>query len=641
MKHLHIDIETRCSVDITKAGHHAYTEAPDFEILMVAYALDEDPVEIVDLTREEMPESLVHMLEDSSITKAAHNAAFERNAFKAYGIDIPAEEWYCTAVHAHASGFPGSLAGVSGAMALGDKAKDAAGRALIRLFSVPKKDGTFVQPEEEPERWEEFLEYCKQDVVAEREVAKRLQLFPMDRIDVQHMYALDQKINDKGVLIDKDLAESAAALASEAKEKAVARMAEITGLDNPNSVAQLKKWLKDEKGITAKSLNKESVKTLLKDSSDPEVREVLTLRGSTSLSSVSKYTAAVNRTTADGRVKGTLQFHGAGRTGRWAGRGIQVQNLPRNKVDDLSELRDMRDAVKSRDIELLDMLYGEVNPLLKELTRTMIIAPEGKKLVIADYSAIEARVLAWMAGERWRLDVFNTHGKLYEASASAIYKKPIDQVTDTMRQTGKIAELALGYGGSIGALLAFGADKMGMDELSMRQLVQSWRAESPSIVRFWNQLEKAAQAAMSLPKPIVFGNLRIFKIKTTLVIELPSGRRLYYQNAVLMPGKFGQEIRYQEMTSAGWQWVNTYGGKLTENVVQAIAADLLRYALIRAHNEGIDICMHVHDEVVAEEDENLAEHTLDILINIMGQNPSWAKGLPLGADGFTSQFYKK
>lgn len=648
-KIIHIDLETRSSVDIKASGAHKYFECPEFEILLIAVAYGDMHPEVIDLTdigpeTDKQVEHLLKALKDPTVTKMAHNAAFERGAIRAhFGVEVPAEQWRCTAVHAYACGLPGSLGPLTKALGFGaEKAKQAVGTDLIRLFSVPQtsgkyKDQRWVEPWDEPEKWEQFKEYCAMDVVAEMAVCEELIDYPL--LDSEwEVYAVDQAINDRGVLLDMGIVKTAARLAREQKTKIMAELRDLTGLENPNSAEQLKGWLTEKLGKNVTTIAKDNVKALLTEASG-DVKQVLKLRSRSSLSSVAKYTSAARRVCADGTVKGSLQFNGASRTGRWAGRGVQVQNMPRNGIELLHEARE---DLLTGDAELLEMVYGSVNHLLRELTRTMFIARPGNLLAIADYSSIEARLTAWYAREDWRIDVFNGHGKIYEASAAGIYRIPIEEVTSDQRQTGKVAELALGYGGSVGALKQFGADKMGFDDYELAEIVNAWRKANPNVVKFWYKLEEACLLAMTHNKVVRFRGLVIRKRPKALEITLPSGRSLLYQNAVLADGKFGRpEIRYQEWGAGGWGWTNTYGGKLTENVVQATAADLMRDALIKCEYGGIPVVMHIHDELVADVPEVVAEASLNRMIGIMRDAPAWAEGVPLDADGFTQKFYSK
>lgn len=644
-KKLHIDIETYSSVDITTCGSYKYFESLDFEILMIAYAFDEEPVRIVDLANgEKIPTRLMLGFEDPNVEKWAHNANFERNAFKTYGIDVPVEQWYCSAVKSAYCGLPLSLDGVSKALKLGDLGKSADGKALIKYFSCPVKPTkvngmrTRNYPHHDPEKWARFKEYCKQDVEAERTIDNRLARYKIPETERLN-YILDQKINDRGVLIDTVLASNAVAFDNLNVTELTARAKELTGLDNPNSPAQLKKWLGCD------SLTKDSVKEMLEEATDAIVKDVLEIRQKLGKTSIKKYLAMLNGVCDDLRVRGIHQFYGANRTGRWAGRMVQPQNMPKNFIKFLEEARNV---VRSGNYDLCTLLYDEISNILSQLTRTAIIASPGKTLCVADFSAIEARVIAWLSGEQWRLKVFSTHGKIYEASASKMFSVPIEDVTkdSDYRAKGKVAELALGYQGAVGALKTMGGEAMGLSELEMDTIVKKWRKANPAIVQLWADLESCAMRSIETKSKIVSIHKGIvFETNDeVMAIKLPSGRRLFYQQPSFTVNKWGKKsIRYRGMNqeTKQWEYVDTYGGKITENIVQAIARDLLADAMREMDSEGIDIVMHVHDEAVAESLESEADKTLELMCDIMSKGLPWAEGLPLGAEGYVTPYYKK
>lgn len=644
---LFVDFETYSDVDLKKSGVYPYFESPNFEILLVGYAVDDGPVITFEWRNETEWRKFDRLLWEAS-ERIAHNAAFERLALQSAGVDMSGLTWTCTAVRSTYCGFPASLEEAGKAVGLPIQ-KDTAGKALIRFFSLPctptERNGfrTRYTPEDAPGKWREFKEYLVKDVETTRELYKALQPFGFTE---QENYLIDQKINDRGVRIDTDLVKNAVKLDQITGEALKREASKLTGLQNFNSPAQLARWLNHQTGENLKSLNKDDVQTMLAGSQGV-VKRVLELRQMTSNTSVKKYQAAAAYQCQDERARGLFQFYGS-RTGRWAGRGIQIQNLPRNYMRTLDLARRL---VREGDFEALGFLYESPQQVLKELTRTMIIPEEGNKLLIADFSAIEARVLAWLAGEAWRLEVFATHGKIYEASASAMFGISLESIDkgSPYRQKGKIAELALGYQGGVGALKTMGGEAMGLSEAEMSLIVSRWRAANPAIRDYWSGVEDAAKNAIELPnrtfafKKLLFKSV-VNRDKMALVILLPSGRPLIYQNARLESGRFGKEvIKFSgvDQTSRQWTTLDTYGGKLVENIVQAVARDLLAESLKKCVESGIDVIAHVHDEIIAEAPEAVAAETYRKMIDIMSQPPDWAKGLPLGADGFTADFYQK
>jgi len=652
-RNLHLDIETYSSVDITTCGSYKYFESIDFEILMVGYAFDEEPIKIIDLTQEPFPIWLKLALQDKSLKLHAHNANFERNAFKTYGIDTKASQWHCSAVKAGYCGLPLSLDGASKALRLGDKGKSAEGKNLIRFFSCPvkptKSNGFKVRmfPSDSPEKWESFKEYCMQDVEAEREIGRRLERYEIPESERLN-YFLDQKINDKGILVDLVMAQNAFDIDNRFSAELYDKVKELTGLDNPNSPAQLKEWIEIQTGVIAKSLTKQTVPDLIdaaKRTNKPKVIEVLQHRQMMSKTSTKKYLSMLNCACEDNRAHGLFQFYGANRTGRWAGRLIQMQNLPQNHLDDLEEARA---TIAGGDYDLATMLYDDIPSVLSQLIRTAFIAKPGYTFAVADFSAIEARVIAWLSGEAWRMKVFNSHGKIYEASASKMFNIPIEQVTkgSDYRAKGKVAELALGYQGAVGALKTMGGEKMGLSDIEMDTIVKKWRKANPAIVALWADLESCAMRAIQTKKKVIsqYKNIEFDCNEEVMTIKLPSGRSLFYREPSFTVNKWDKKsIRYKGMdqTTKQWTYVDTYGGKLTENIIQAIARDLLADAMLRADEARFEIVLHVHDEVVCEIQNNFESSELESLCAILGEEVSWAKGLPLSADGYVTPFYKK
>lgn len=652
VRQLHIDIETYSSIDIVTAGAYKYCESIDFEILMIAYAFDDEPIRMIDLALgDEIPKEFIEALLDPAIEKHAHNANFERNSFRAIGYDVPIEQWHCSAVKSAYCGLPLSLTMVSEALKLEEKGKLATGKALIRYFSVPikptKANGMRERnfPEHDMQKWEEFKLYCINDVEAEREIGKRLEAYTIpdfERIN----YILDQQINDRGILVDTDMAMNAYHIDELHSAVMSEQLTKLTGLDNPNSPAQLKQWLSLAMGKEITTLAKEDMDTLVEEAESEAVKEVLSLRKKSSKSSTKKYVAMLNCACHDNRVRGLFQFYGANRTGRWAGRLVQLQNLPQNHLKDLEQARSL---IASGDYELAAMFYDDISNVLSQLIRTAFIAKKKCTFAVADFSAIEARVIAWLANEKWRLDIFATHGKIYEASASMMFNVPIESVTkgSELRDKGKISELALGYQGAIGALRQMGGEKMGLSDEEMNRIVKLWRKKNPSVVKLWDEVNEAAIRVVKTHKPLIltkFRNLKFDYNGDVLTIELPSGRKLYYQQATLTTSRFGQEaVKYKglDQVTKKWWWVDSYGGKFVENIVQAIARDILAYSMQQLDKAGFWLVMHVHDEAIAEVDKAKGEELLEQMCDIMGTEVPWALGLPLKADGYITDFYKK
>lgn len=628
MRELHIDIETRSRFDLRKGGVYRYADDPSFQILLFAYSFDGGPVECIDLTRDELPEEIVDALTDKNVMKWAHNATFERIAIGAHlGEVLDPSQWRCTMIHAAELGLPLSLDKLASFLQT-DAQKDHTGKRLITKFSIPNnKTGEFNNPSDHPADWNSFIKYCIQDVRAEMDIAAILNENPMPESEWE-FYALDQKINDAGLAVDRRLTIGAITANAKVEDDAKEQLDELTGLANPKSAQQLKKWL-IEQGVYTTSIDKAAVEDMLSQPDLPElVREVLTLRKSISNTSVKKFEAFQNMTCSDDRVHGLLQFYGASRTGRWAGRGVQLQNLPKNKVDG-AELDAIRDKVREGGFVDAD--------ILKQLIRTTIIAPEGRELLVSDFSAIEARVLSWVAGEQWALEAFATHGKIYEATAAEMYKVSIEEVDKEMRGKGKVAVLACGYGGGVNALLNMGAEKMGLKESELQPIINQWRAANSNIVKLWYDVERAAKGAMVGHKTkVAGGKIRFQKRGTTLFMKLPSGRELAYQHAKLV----GDRIEYKgQGTAAAFMTQSTWGGKLVENLTQAIARDVLAESMRNLDDLGYEVIGHVHDEVLIEDDKNAT--TIEEIEDIMAIRPTWAPELPLAAEGFKAEYYQK
>lgn len=638
MRTLRIDIETYSDVDI-KNGVYRYVDTDQFEVLLFAYSIDGQEVQCVDLTAAPLPLELAEALSDPSVIKVAFNAQFERVCLgKMLGRTLDPAQWRCTMVHAQQLGLPASLERCAGYLDL-EQQKDAAGKMLIKYFSLPCKPTQANDmrrrnlPEHDPDKWQRFISYCIDDVKTEMAISEKLDLLPMEDAEWV-LYALDQRINDRGVGIDAELVRGALQAIESQTAQDTHELSQLTGLDNPNSVQQLTRWLRC-KGVDVDRLTKDSVKELLKTATG-DVKRVLELRVELSKASTKKYDAMARSMCADGRVRGLLQFYGASRTGRWAGRIVQVQNLARNYLDDLETARDV---IKTGDAELITMLYDSVSDTLKQLVRTALIAKDGCQFHVSDFSAIEARVIAWYAGERWVLDVFKTHGKLYEATADRMFHLGgIENVTKDLRQRGKVATLALGYQGGAGALTAMGAVAMGVKEEELQPLVDAWRKANKRIVKLWRDVEDAAVEALETKRPVRLGKLTFYWKRGFLLIKLPSGRRLAYAKARLVNGKYGPQIEYDgQGDKSGFTTLNTYGGKLVENIVQATARDVLAEAMKRLDAAGYPIVFHVHDEVVAE----CSGGSIEEMNQIMSITPEWADGLPLSAEGYITKFYKK
>ena len=644
MSLLAIDIETYSDVDLPKCGVYAYSDSPRFEILLFAYAFDDEPTQVVDLARgEQLPNRVLSALEDETVIKTAFNAAFERTCISRYlGRQLSPASWQCTAVQSAMLALPLTLDGVGEVLSIKRK-KLKEGVSLLRYFSMlckpTKANGgrTRNRPEDAPELWERFKAYCIRDVDAEREIRQKMHNYPIPDSEME-LYRLDQEINDRGIMVDQTLTAQAVRCDLEFKERATAQAQQLTGLSNPNSLAQVKGWLA-ERGIEVDSLDKKAIKGLLPQATG-EVRQMLELRLLLGKTSVKKYEAIQRSVCSDGRVHGLLQFYGANRTGRWAGRLVQVQNLPQNHIPDLALARSL---VKRGEFDQVEMLYDSTPGVLSELIRTAFVPKPGFRFIVADFAAIEARVLAWFSGEQWRLDTFQQGGDIYCASASKMFHVPVEKHGQNahLRQKGKIAELALGYGGSVGALTSMGALDMGLAEEELQPLVDQWRGANPHIVKFWWDVDAAAMKAFRAKTEVRLGSLCFACRSGMMFITLPSGRRLSYVKPRLMPNRFNRESLTYEGVGENKKWsrIETYGPKLTENIVQATSRDLLALAMLRLRNAGFEIVMHIHDEAVVEVPEGVS--SVDEICRIMSEAPAWAVGLPLRADGYECEFYRK
>jgi DNA polymerase len=642
MKTLSIDIETFCETDLKTAGAYKYAEKS--EILMIGYASDLDPVQLDVVTNKILSNDLREALLDPRVLKKAWNASFERaNLSKYFGLHLPPEQWECTMMRSVMLGLPASL-DEAARVTMVENQKDSIGKALIRYFCVPckptKANGQRTRnlPEHDPEKWEAFKKYCMLDVAAERDISKKLDFFNIPR-DEMKLWCLDQRINERGIMVDLDFANTAIDLDLTFRERLLREAEQITGLENTNSVAQLKKWLSTEMEEEVTSLSKDKLPQMLKDTDSESAKRIIEIRQDLSKTSVKKFTAMLKAACSDDRVRGLLQFYGASRTGRWAGRLVQVQNLPRGKFKDFETPRKL---VMENDAEMLELCYGAIPDTLSSLIRSAFIPKKGRRFIISDFSAIEARVIAWLAREPWRIEVFNTHGKIYEASASKMFKIPLDQVSESDRQKGKVAELALGYQGGVGALIKMGALDMGVMETELHSIVFAWRDANKKIALLWRNVEKAAKLALTSGERVeVDRGLAFSTKKRFLIMHLPSGRDLYYPKCSLEQTDRGSKIVYWgvDQTIKKWCKIDTYGGKLVENAVQAIARDCLAYGMLNLNDFGYNIAIHVHDEVVCEEEEGVG--SLEEVNALLSENAPWAEGLPLKAVGCESYYYKK
>lgn len=641
MRTLSIDIESYSDVDLSKCGVYKYASSPAFEILLFGYAVDGGDVRVVDLAcGEQIPDEIIYALSDASVTKWAFNAMFERVCLSNFlGEWLEPEGWHCTMVWSATLGLPLSLESAGVALGL-EKQKLTEGKDLIRYFCVPckptKANGgrTRNRPEHDPEKWKRFKAYNLRDVETEMQIQKRLSHFPVPDA-IWEEYHLDQEINDRGIGVDMELVRQAIAIDARSRERLTAAMRELTELENPNSVQQMKQWLADQ-GMETDTLGKKAVAELVKTAPEP-LREVLSLRQQLAKSSVKKYAAMENAVCANGRAHGMFQFYGANRTGRFSGRLIQLQNLPQNHMGDLAEARAL---VRSGNYEALSMLYEDIPDTLSQLIRTAFVPQDGRKLIVADFSAIEARVLAWLAGEKWVLEVFEKGGDIYCETAARMFHCRVEKHGENaeLRQKGKQATLSCGYGGSVGALKAMGALEAGMTEEELQPLVDSWRAANPNIVRFWWDVDRAVKECVKMRIPTETHGLRFDYRSAMLFITLPSGRRLAYVKPRIGENQFGGEsVTYMGVSGAKkWERLESYGPKFVENIVQGTARDILCYAMQTLKNCAI--VAHVHDEIIIEADRRMS---VEAVCEQMGRTPPWAKGLKLRADGYECEFYQK
>lgn len=647
MKTLSIDIETYSDVDLRKQGVYRYCDTPNFEILLIAYAFDNEPVEIIDLAcKEKIPQSFLDALTNSTIVKKAYNANFERTCLsKALGIQLQPESWHCTAVHSAMLGLPSSLGEVAKLLKLAQQ-KDTAGTMLINYFAKPCKPTranggrTRNYPYHDKDKWALFKKYCIQDVETERAISKYLSKYPVTKFE-NEMYAIDQKINDFGIGVDTDLVESILSYINNHVDDVLAETKEITELDNPNSREQLLNWLRAQ-GLEIEDIRKDTLVSLLDTDIDDHIKLVISNRLESGMASVKKYQTLHDATCSDDRIRGTLQFYGANRTGRWAGRLVQVQNLSKNFMKELDAVRTL---TKTGEWDTLECLYDSMNNIFSQLVRTSFVASEGYTYAISDYSGIEARVIAWLANERWAMDVFAQDGDIYKTTASQMFHIPIEEIDKKLRQKGKISVLALGYNGGVGALKAMGALNMGIAESELPGLVKQWRKANPNICKLWRDVDALAKAAIKSKSKVELHHGVYFKYNGDyLFIGLPSGRELAYVKPKIVETEMGTKIEYQGRESGKnvWGITDTFGGKLVENIVQAIARDCLAMAIYRIDRQtDYRISFHVHDEIIVEVKEETVEQDLEEVKRIMGLPIDWAEGLYLTAAGYHSKYYLK
>lgn len=657
MRHLSIDIETKSGADITKTGLYRYAQDKDFSILLFAYAWEDEPVQIIDIAAGELlSEELILGLKRPDVCKHAYNAAFEWYCLNQAGYETPLYQWHCTMAHGLYCGYPSSLDAIGKAIGLPEeKKKKTTGKALIRYFCIPckptKRNGgrTWNRPNHAPEKWDLFKEYCMQDVEAERSISKRLKGYPMPKSE-ERQWRMSVEMNTYGVHIDEQLLVGALAIDTISSKELTEEAVQLTKLENPNSPSQLSVWLKENEGLEMPDLKKETVAEYLKNPTiSIQSKRVLELRQQLGKTSIKKYHAMMAAKGEDNRIRGLTQYYGANRTGRWAGRLVQLQNLPRNHMEVLNVAREL---VKKQDYPSLKWICGNVPDALSQLTRTAFIPSKGNKLIVADFSAIEARVIAWLAGEQWVNEVFATHGKIYEAAASQMFHVPVERIVKgnpeyELRQKGKVATLALGYQGGPSALIAMGALSMGIPEEELSEIVHRWRQANPRICDLWHSVEQTGvqviQTAQTQGRQKLLFVLKGDAIygQMFLTIQLPSGRELYYPKPFIQENRFGkQAIHYYgiNQTTKKWEVNSTYGGKLVENIVQAIARDCLAEVLKRLENEGLHVVFHVHDEVVIDAPKN---RTLEEVCQMMAEPISWAPDLLLKGDGFEGDYYKK
>ena len=651
-KRLHIDIETYSPETLADCGVHRYAAHPDFRILLFAYAFEDQPVTVLDLASgTSLPAPVRRALTDPKVTKVAHNATFERTCIAAMlGEPLDPAQWECTMIQCARCGLPMSLGEAAKALGL-EQQKMTEGKALIKKFCTyhDAPAGLFgahggpMRPTDDPKGWQTFKEYCRMDVEVERQLDAALSwLLPTEA--EKELYRIDQTINDRGVLIDRQLVDNAVRIDAIYKARLNAEAQRITGLANPNSASQLKAWINERTGLELDTLRKDDLPDIKNATDDEDVQRVLDIRAELNKTSTKKYETMQKVVGSDGRVRGLLQHHGT-RTGRWAGRLVQMQNLPQNHISDIDLARNL---LKEGDLDMIELCYGNVPDTLSQLIRTAFVAPVDHTFAVCDFSAIEARVLAWLAGEEWVLEVFRGHGKIYEATAAQMYNVPIEEIskTDPRRQKGKIAVLALGYGGGTGALAAMGGARMGLTEDDMADIVNDWRKANPRIVKTWSKLETAVKRCCTTGLDQETCGLVFHRRPEdgTMTVALPSGRELCYRNMTLGTNRWGKEsLKFMGANSETkrWEWIETYGGKLTENIVQAIARDCLAHTLIRLYENNYEIVFHVHDEVVCEVPADSANFKLRMIQDIFAGTAEWAEGLPLKGAGYITPYYLK
>ncbi len=642
MTDLRIDIETYSSVDLKEMNVYKYVEAPDFEIQLFGFAFDSDAATVVDLANgERLPRDVVKALDDLSVPKRAWNAPFERICIGAYlGLARDPEHWYCTMARAIQLGLPASLDMAGKVLGIPTQ-KDKEGKALVTFFSKPckptKKNGGLTRnlTEANPVKWDAYKEYNRRDVEAEGGVLSAIRHFKLPKKE-RRIWVLDQQINDRGIRVDKVLVHNAIEISARVLSMMDQEARDLTGIDNPNSVEQIKDWLLDHEGLIVTSLNKDNIGDYIDKCKSPEAKRLLEIRSEMNKASVKKFIPLQRATCQDGRIHGLLRYYGAS-TGRWSGNLFQPQNLPRPTFHDIDLERDL---IKSKEYELTQMLYGSIQTVLSDLVRPALIAEEGKRLFVGDFSAIEARVIAWLANEEWKLEVFATHGKIYEATASRMFHVDIDKVGKDLRQRAKTAELALGYAGGENALIAGGALEKGLKREDLADIVKAWRRANPNIVKLWRTLENAALAAVRDHQFVSIAHGIQFGVENDILfVRLPSGRRLAYPKPRLGVNRFGsQSVEYESYRKKSVIKIGLYSGLIAENVTQAVARDCLAEKMLEVDAAGFPICLHVHDEIVAEDDETRGS---DEMLDVMRQPISWAPGLPLNAAGFVSGFYMK
>lgn len=655
MRDLSIDIETKSGVDIGKAGLYKYAQSPDFEILLFAYKADENEVKIVDLTQgEQIPDEILNALQSPGVVKHAYNAAFEWYCLNRAGYVTPIGQWRCTMAHGLYCGYPAGLERAGEAIGLPqDKRKLTIGKALVKYFCAPCKPTrtnggrSWNLPRHAPEKWELFKEYCVRDVVTESSILKRLSFFPMP-MDEERLWQMDVLMNAFGVRVDTKMLEGALFINAVCEQQLTEEAVSLTSLVNPNSEKQLSAWLYERTGDEVPDMQKATISEMLKRDYPEEVHRMLEIRQQLKKTSIEKYTAMEISKCQDDRIRGVTQFYGAGRTGRWAGRMVQMQNLPRNYIKTLDYARE---TVKKKNYNGLKLLYGNVKDTLSQLIRTTFIPSDGNKFVVADFSAIEARVIAWLAGEQWVNDVFATHGKIYEATASQMFHVPIEKIVKgnpeySLRQKGKVATLALGYQGSTAALIQMGALDMGLSEDELPDIVQRWRDANPRIRDLWWKVQQASVNCVQTAQPQAIPHL-LFALEGDLVygqsfltVQLPSGRKLFYPKPFISDDRFGRSTVYYYGLgkSKKWEAIGSYGGKMTENIVQAIARDCLAEVLKRIHAKNLQVVFHVHDEVIIDAPKHV---TVDEICTLMAEPILWAPGLVLKGAGFEGDYYMK